>query len=429
MLRLALASLWNRRISACLTILAIAVSSLLLVGVERIKTQTQQNFANTISATDLIVGGRTGSSQLLLSSVFHIGNLTSTVSWDAYQYLQNLPGVIWSVPLAMGDSLRGFPVVATTRDYFQHFRYGQQQPLELQTGRIFNAYQETVLGAEVAARLTLKVGDQVTVAHGSGGPSFSDHDDHPFLVSGILERTGTPVDQALYIPLEGLGLVHGEYIATTTKHTEQHEHQHEHEHEHEHEHKHEHQSTPPVYTLSAVLLGLQSKPLALRLQRDINSYRPEPMTAIMPGVALQEFWRTMQLFERALFGISVLVVITGLIGMLTMLLASLRERRREMAILRAVGAGPLQIFSLLVSEALLLTLFGLLLGIAGLFGMIWFAGELLQQWFSLNLTATPLTAAEWQLICAILLAALLLSLVPAWRAYRLALADGLSVKL
>lgn len=424
MLRLALASLWNRRVSACLTVLAIAVSSLLLVGVERIKTQTQQNFANTISATDLIVGGRTGSTQLLLSSVFHIGNLTSTVSWDAYQYLQNLPGVTWSVPLAMGDSLRGFPVVATTSDYFQHFRYGQQQSLTLTTGRIFNAYQETVLGAEVAARLTLTVGDQVTVAHGSGGPSFSDHDDHPFRVSGILERTGTPVDQALYIPLEGLGLVHGEYSSAMTQHAE------EHEHEHEHEHKHKQQSTtPPVYTLSAVLLGLQSKPLALRLQRDINSYRPEPMTAIMPGVALQEFWRTMQLFERALFGISVLVVITGLIGMLTMLLASLRERRREMAILRAVGAGPLQIFSLLVSEALLLTLFGLMMGIAGLFGMIWFAGELLQQWFSLNMTATPLTAAEWQLITAIVLAALLLSLVPAWRAYRLALADGLSVKL
>jgi len=418
MLRLALASLWNRRVSACLTVLAIAVSSLLLVGVERIKTQTHQNFANTISATDLIVGGRTGSTQLLLSSVFHIGNLTNTVSWDAYQYLQNLPGVTWSVPLAMGDSLRGFPVVATSRDYFQYFRYGQQQPLTLTTGRIFNAYQETVLGAEVAARLTLKVGDQVTVAHGSGGPSFSDHDDHPFIVSGILQRTGTPVDQALYIALEGLGLVHGEYIASTTKHAE------------EHQHEHEHQSAPPpVYTLSAVLLGLQSKPLALRLQRDINGYRPEPMTAIMPGVALQEFWRTMQLFERALFGISVLVVITGLIGMLTMLLASLRERRREMAILRAVGAGPLQIFSLLVSEALLLTLFGLLIGIAGLFGMIWFAGELLQQWLSLNLTATPLTATEWQLITAIVLAALLLSLVPAWRAYRLALADGLSVKL
>jgi putative ABC transport system permease protein len=422
MLRLALASLWNRRVSACLTVLAIAVSSLLLVGVERIKTQTHQNFANTISATDLIVGGRTGSTQLLLSSVFHIGNLTNTVSWDAYQYLQNLPGVTWSVPLAMGDSLRGFPVVATSRDYFQYFRYGQQQPLTLTTGRIFNAYQETVLGAEVAARLTLKVGDQVTVAHGSGGPSFSDHDDHPFIVSGILQRTGTPVDQALYIALEGLGLVHGEYISSTIHHTE--------EHEHEHDHEHEHQSAPPpVYTLSAVLLGLQSKPLALRLQRDINGYRPEPMTAIMPGVALQEFWRTMQLFERALFGISVLVVITGLIGMLTMLLASLRERRREMAILRAVGAGPLQIFSLLVSEALLLTLFGLLIGIAGLFGMIWFAGELLQQWLSLNLTATPLTATEWQLITAIVLAALLLSLVPAWRAYRLALADGLSVKL
>jgi putative ABC transport system permease protein len=425
MIKLALASLWNRRISAWLTILAIAVSSLLLLGVERVKTQTQHNFANTISGTDLIVGGRTGSTQLLLSSVFHIGNLTSTISWDSYQYLQGLPGVSWAIPLAMGDSVRGFPVVATTADYFAQFRYGQQQALALRTGRLFDGYQETVVGAEVAARLGLTIGDPITVAHGSGGPSFSDHDDHPFIVSGILQRTGTPVDQALYIPLEGLGLVHGEYLEPTATEHAHHSHDH-HQHDHDHDQSH---SAPPVYTLSAVLLGLQSKPMALRLQRDINTYRTEPMTAIMPGVALQEFWRTMQLFERALFSISVLVVITGLVGMLTTLLASLRERRREMAILRAIGAGPLQIFSLLVSEALLLTAFGLFVGIAGLFGVIWFGGELLQQWFGLSLAATALTGAEWWLIAAILVAALILSLVPAWRAYRLALADGLSVKL
>lgn len=425
MLRLALASLWNRRVSACLTILAIAVSSLLLLGVERVKTQTQYNFANTISGTDLIVGGRTGSTQLLLSSVFHIGNLTNTISWDSYQHLQRLPGVAWAIPLAMGDSVRGFPVVATTTDYFEHFRYGQQQTLSFTAGRVFDEHQQIVLGAEVAARLALHVGNPVTVAHGSGGPSFSEHDDHPFVVSGILQRTGTPVDQALYIPLEGLGLVHGEYLAATA--ADHHDHSHA-DHGHGHGHQHE-PSAPPVYTMSAVLLGLQSKPLALRLQRDINTYRAEPLTAIMPGVALQEFWRTMQLFERALFSISVLVVITGLIGMLTTLLASLRERRREMAILRAIGAGPLQIFSLLVSEALLLTAFGLVIGIAGLFGVIWFAGELLQQWFGLSLSATALTGAEWLLIAAILVAAFILSLVPAWRAYRLALADGLSVKL
>ena len=422
MFKLACASLWNRRVSAWLTVLAIAVSSLLLLGVERLKTQTQNNFANTISATDLIVGGRTGSTQLLLSSVFHIGNLTSTISWDSYQHLKSLPGVAWSIPLAMGDSVRGFPVVATTGDYFEFFRYGQQQPLSFADGAVFANEQQLVVGAEVALQLGLRVGDPVTVAHGSGGPSFSQHDDHPFVVSGILQRTGTPVDQALYIALEGLGLVHGEYIPASVESSD-HGHNH-----HDHTHDDEH-AEPPVYTLSAVLLGLQSKPLALRLQRDINTYRAEPMTAIMPGVALQEFWRTMQVFERALFSISVLVVITGLIGMLTTLLASLRERRREMAILRAIGAGPVQIFSLLVSEALVLTSAGLVLAVAGLFGVIGLGGELLQQWFGLSLSATGLTAAEWRLIAAILVAALFLSLVPAWRAYRLALADGLSVKL
>lgn len=411
MIRLALASLANRKASAWLTILAIAVSTLLLLGVERVRTQTQENFANTISGTDLIVGARTGSTQLLLSSVFHIGAMNNSLSWQSYEYLQQLPGVAWHIPMALGDSFSGYPVVGTTPAFFEYFQYGHRETLQLNQGHVFSGDEadEAVLGAEVARRLNIKVGDELTIAHGSGGISFSDHDAHPFKVRGILAPTATPADQALYVPLAGLGLVHGEIV----------------EEDHAHDHAHE----QPVYTLSAVLLGLSNKPLALRLQRQINTYKGEPLTAIMPGLALTELWRTLNLFEKALFAVSALVVATGLLGMLTTLLASLRERRREMAVLRSIGAGPFTIFGLLVSEAFLLAIAGVAVGISMLFIILGFGSDWLLAHTGMLLRATPLTATELAFTGAVLIAAILLSFIPAWRAYRNALADGLTIRL
>ncbi|WP_417659766.1 ABC transporter permease [Pseudidiomarina sp.] len=415
MIRLAFASLANRKSSAWLTILAIAVSALLLIGVERVRTQTQDNFANTISGTDLIVGARTGSTQLLLSSVFHIGALNNSMTWQSYTHIKELPGVAWNIPMALGDSFSGYPVVGTNEDFFRHFKYASEVALEFGSGRAFHADDQAVLGAEVAQRMQLNVGDALTIAHGSGGISFSDHDAHPFQVTGILQRTGTPVDQAIYVPLAGLGLVHGELIHDDNDDS--------------HDHEHADTEQQPVYTLSAVLLGLDNRALALRMQRQINTYREEPLSAIMPGLALTDLWRTLSLFEKALFTVSILVVATGLLGMLTALLASLRERRREMAVLRSIGAGPFTLFGLLVSEAFMLALAGVSIGVLMLFAVLHFGADWLLLHTGLLLRATPLTITEWSLVGAILAAAILLSFIPAWRAYRNALADGLTIRL
>lgn len=422
MFKLALYSLLNRRSSAVLTVFAIALSVLLLLGVERVREQVRANFANTVSGTDIIVGARTGQVQLLLSSVFHIGSMTNTLSWDSYEYLQELPQVRWHIPLALGDSVGGAPVVATTNDFFQHFQYGSRQPLEFATGEHFSGPTDVVVGALVASQQGHEVGAGITIAHGAGGISFSQHDTHDFQVRGVLKATGTPVDKAVYIPLEGLALVHDEVTGTSAPDSE-----HEHDHAHDNEHMDEHSG--PTQTLSAVLLGLESKPYAIRMQRQINTYTMEPLTAIMPGMTLQQLWQTLSVFEQALFVITILVVITGLLGMLTTLLASLRERRREMAVLRAVGAGPGTIFTLLVSEAALLTLLGCVAGVVGLYAAQLIAAPLLAEQLGLSLTITGLQTNEWALLGLVLIAGILVSLFPAWRAYKLSLADGLTVKL
>jgi putative ABC transport system permease protein len=181
--------------------------------------------------------------------------------------------------------------------------------------------------------------------------------------------------------------------------------------------------------ITAVLLGLKSKIATFSLQREINEFRGEPLLAILPGVALQELWSLMSTAEQALFVVSLFVVLTGLIGMLTAILTSLNERRREMAILRSVGARPWHIASLLILEAFSLALAGVLLGVLLLYLGIAGAQGYVQAHYGLYLPLNAPSPYEWSLLGAILAAALLMGCIPAWRAYRQSLSDGLSIRL
>lgn len=202
LLRLALASLANRRFTAFLTAFAIALSVCLLLAVERVRTEARASFASTISGTDLIVGARSGSVNLLLYSVFRIGNATNNIRWDSFQHYAQDPRVKWAIPISLGDSHRGYRVMGTTADYFSHYQYGRRQHLELSQGREFASDPfEVVLGAEVAEALHYKLGDKLVLAHGVAAISLVKHDDKPFTVVGVLKRTGTPVDRTLHISL------------------------------------------------------------------------------------------------------------------------------------------------------------------------------------------------------------------------------------
>lgn len=418
LLRIALASLANRRFTALLTVFAIALSVCLLLAVERVRTEARASFASTISGTDLIVGARSGSVNLLLYSVFRIGNATNNIRWDSFETLSKHPQVKWAIPLSLGDSHRGYRVLGTDTGYFEHYRYGRGQPLQLAQGKPFADLFEVVLGAEVAEALNYKLGDQIVLAHGVATVSLTQHDDKPFRVVGILARTGTPVDRTLHISLAGMEALHVDWQngmparGNAKVSAEQARDMH---------------LQPKAIT--AVLLGLKSKVATFAVQRQVNEYRGEPLLAILPGVALQELWSLMGTAEKALFVVSLFVVLTGLIGMLTAILTSLNERRREMAILRSVGARPWHIAGLLVLEALTLALAGAALGLALLYGGIAASQGWVQAQYGLYLPLALPSAYEWSLLGAILGAALLMGGVPAWRAYRQSLADGLSIRL
>ncbi len=399
LLELAWRSLWNRRGSVLLTLLSITLSVFTVIGVEHIRSQARESFSRTISGVDLVVGARTSQLNLLLYSVFRIGNASNGVSWPTYAALAADKRVAWSIPLSLGDSHRGYRVLGTTSDYFTHFRYGAQTPLELREGQVFGEGNEVVLGATVAARLGYHLGDELVLAHGLGEVSFSNHDDAPFTVTGILAATGTPVDQTLHISLHSMETIHAS-LQNATAHTE-------------------------PESITAFLVGLKSRAAVFGLQREINDLAAEPLTAILPGVALAELWSTMAAAEAVLSAISALVLLASLLGMATLLLSSMKERTREIALYRAVGAHASTILLLIELECLLITCMGMAAG----FLLVW-AGLLAgQDWLSehygLVINTFPLNGTIATYLAVILVGAVVLAGIPGVTAYRSSLAGKL----
>ncbi|WP_455294561.1 ABC transporter permease [Vibrio parahaemolyticus] len=415
-IKLAWKSLMNRKATAVLTIMTVAISVILLLGVERIRTQAKDSFANTISGTDLIVGGRSGQVNLLLYSVFRIGNATNNIDWKSYQEFSQHRAVDWAIPISLGDSHKGFRVMGTNHSYFEHYKYGSKQPLTFSKGKEFNGLFETVLGSDVAKQLGYQIGSEIIIAHGISDVGFSRHDKLPFKVVGILAPTGTPVDKTVHVSLEAIEAIHvgwesGARLGPTP----------------DAKVLQERDFQPKQIT--AMLVGLKSRIQTFALQRQINNYPKEPLSAIMPGVALHELWGMMSVAEQALMAVSGFVVIAGLLGMLSSLLTSLQERRREMAILRAMGARPRHVFSLLISEASLLTAAGIVTGVLGLYAILALLQPLIKQHYGINLTLSTLSAYEWMLLSFVQCAGIVIGFIPAFRAYRQSLSDGMTIRI
>ncbi|CDT74270.1 putative ABC-type antimicrobial peptide transport system, permease component [Vibrio coralliirubri] len=413
---LALKSVLNRKATAILTILTVAVSVILLLGVERVRTEAKSSFANTISGTDLIVGGRSGQVNLLLYSVFRIGNATNNIDWKSYEEFSQHNAVKWAIPISLGDSHKGFRVMGTNHSYFENYRYGSKQPLTFQQGKEFNQLFDVVIGADVAKKLDYKIGDQIILAHGISDVAFSRHDNLPFKIVGILAPTGTPVDKTVHVSLEAIEAIHvGWESGANLGHTPNAE-------------ALKQRDFQPKQ-ITAMMVGLKSKIQTFALQREINNYRQEPLSAIMPGIALHELWGMMAVAEQALLIVSGFVVVAGLLGMLSSLLTSLQERRREMAILRAMGARPRHVFGLLISEASALTFLGITLGVAVLFALIAVVAPIVQQSYGINISISAITPHEWKLLLLVQVAGIIIGFIPAFRAYRQSLSDGMTIRI
>ena len=418
LLSLAARSAWNRRGTLALVVFSIALATLLLLSFERMRIDVRESFSQSVSGTDLIVGARTGPVQLMLYSVFHIGGATNNIRMASVDAIAKHRAVDWVVPISLGDSHRGFSVLGTTPAYFARFQYADHQPLRLAQGRTFsgdlNGLYDAVIGAEVADALGYRLGQNIVLSHGGGGLPGSEHADKPFTVVGVLARTGTPVDRTVHVSLEAIEAIHldwasGAPMAGVAIPAEQ---------------ARKFDLAPKQVT--AALVGLKGRVAVFAVQRFVANYADEPLMAVLPGVALDELWQVVGVGEKALLGLSALVAVVSLAGLVAVVLAGLNERRRELAVLRAVGAGPRHVWWLLVGEGMLITLLGVAIGVLLTVLLVAIAGPWAQARFGIALRLAEPSASQWALLGAVLAAGVLASLVPGWRAYRLSLADGLS---
>ena len=402
-LKVAVSSLLSRKGSAVMTLMAISVAIFVLLGIEQIRQQARESFASTVSGVDLIVGAKTGSLNLLLYSVFRIGSPTDNISWQAYREIADADDVAWTIPISLGDSHKGYRVVGTTEAFFKYFSFGKERRLAFYKGEAFEGTFDAVLGSEVATALGYSMGTEVILAHGLASASFTKHDNQPFVVVGVLAPTGTPVDQTIHVGLAGIEAIHaggatvpiGAFTPANRPTTDF--------------------SEPE--SITAFMVGLKSRMSTFNVQRQINEFAGEPLMAILPGVALSELWQTMSIFENVLRLISALVLLAAVLGMGAVLLASIRERRREIHLLRMMGASPFYLFCLVEMEALILCLLGMLLGGVCLYTALFVTGDAIFSRFGIYLDATLLTPEAALMLVVVLLATLVAAAVPSLKMY------------
>ena len=402
-LKVAVSSLLSRKGSAVMTLMAISVAIFVLLGIEQIRQQARESFASTVSGVDLIVGAKTGSLNLLLYSVFRIGSPTDNISWQAYREIADADDVAWTIPISLGDSHKGYRVVGTTEAFFKYFSFGKERRLAFYKGEAFEGTFDAVLGSEVATALGYSMGTEVILAHGLASASFTKHDNQPFVVVGILVPTGTPVDHTIHVRLEGIEAIHaggskvpiGAFAPANRPVT----------------------NFSEPESITAFMLGLKSRMSTFNVQRQINEFAGEPLMAILPGVALSELWQTMSIFENVLRLISALVLLAAVLGMGAVLLASIRERRQEIHLLRMMGASPFYLFCLVEMEALILCLLGMLLGGVCLYTALFVTGDAIFSRFGIYLDATLLTPEAALMLVVVLLATLVAAAVPSLKMY------------
>ena len=405
-LKVAVSSLLSRKGSAMMTLMAISVAIFVLLGIEQIRQQARDSFASTVSGVDLIVGAKTGSLNLLLYSVFRIGSPTDNISWQAYRDIADSDDVAWAIPISLGDSHEGYRVVGTTQAFFEHFSFGKKRSLAFFEGEAFQGTFDAVLGSEVASALGYTVGTEIILAHGLASTSFTKHDNQPFVVAGVLAPTGTPVDQTIHVRLEGIEAMHaggstvqiGALAPADTPKTD---------------------FLEPE-SITAFMLGLKSRMITFNVQRQINQFAGEPLMAILPGVALSELWQMMSMFENVLRLISALVLLAAVLGMGAVLLASIRERRQEIHLLRTIGASPFYLFCLVEMEAMILCSLGMLLGGVSLYGALFMIGDAIFSRFGLYLDPNLLTPEAALMLVAVLLATLAAAAAPSLNMYNAA---------
>ncbi|GMO57085.1 MAG: ABC transporter permease [Rickettsiales bacterium] len=384
LLNISIKSSLNRKWTLSLIIFSIAISTILLLGIEKIETETRNNFLSSISGTDLIVGARGSPTQLVLYSIFHLGRATNNI--ESIDYITKNEDVEWVIPISLGDSYKRLSVVGTENDFFKYYKFGGELNIKFKEGREFESDFDVVVGSQAKEKLN----DEIKVSHGN---SSQEHKEI-FKVVGILEPTGTPIDNSIFITLNAMDTIHSGYI-------------------------------PQKRAITSMLVGLKERRKVFTIQKQFNNYKKEALTAILPGVAIDELWRMLNIGEKAITFISMLVMFSSMFGLSASILAGLNERKQEIAILRSIGATPFDISILLAFEGMFIMLCGIVIGVFLLYLLLWAMIPIILSKYSIRIALNFLTANEILLIIKIYIIGFIITLIPVVKGYIMSLKSSL----
>ena len=415
MLSLLLKSMRSRLIPTSLVTISLMASMVLLLSIERIQQGAEEGFNQSISGVDAIIGPRSSSIELVLYTVFHLGRPTNNITTKTVNDVKLRDDISWLVPIALGDSHKGFRVVATEPNYFEHIKYANGQPLVFSKGVAFAELSETVLGFDVAEKLSYRVGSKIQITHGSVESIGSKHDDFSFVVTGILNKTGTPIDRAIFLDLKGYELLHlgwksGKKIFNLDDIN---------------------LSSLPEdalipKTVTAAFIGLKSKLTLFNFSKNIREYPKEAISAVIPGIALSELWSIVGLVDKGFQLLSWIIIAISLIAMVTLIIASLDNRKQEMTIYRANGASPKFLAMMVLCESLVIGLTAIVGAIILVTIVTYFATVQLNLALGISPSFKWISMGEITVFSFILLAGALSSLIPAVMVFRKNLHQTLS---
>jgi len=402
MFKLLIKSVRSRLLPVSLVIITLMASMVLLLSIERVQKATEAGFNQSISGVDTIIGPRSSSLELVLYTVFHLGRPTNNITMKTIDYIKQREDVEYLVPIALGDSHQGFRVIATEKNYFKYIKYSGDKPLSFSSGQAFEEISGAVIGADVAKRLNYQVGTKIHISHGSSRAVAKKHDDFSFQVKGVLKKTGTPIDQAVFIDLRGYELIHLGWQSGTkifnlkqldlSSLTEK-------------------ELTPK--TVTAAFVGLKSKLTLFRFAADIKKYPNEAISAVIPGIALSELWSMVGIVDQGFEFLSWIIIVISLISMVSLIISSIDSRKREMTIYRANGATPIYLSILVVLEAIFIGLTAIIGAIILVTLVTYFATEQLNLILGITPEFDWISWDEAKVFAIILISGIFSSLVPA----------------
>lgn len=389
-------SLRQHALSTLVTAASIALACGLLLTVWMVRVQTQSAFVDTTTAFDAVLGARGSKLQLVLNAIFNLEASPGNVSAADYQAIKRHPAVKTAIPIAVGDNYFGWRIVGTVPELFTGVQYARGKSYALVSGgRLFDAEKrEAVVGAFVARRLALKVGDTFKPYHGLAFNPNEQHDD-VYTVVGLLAPTNTPADRVIWIPIEGVQTMAGHDPAAATQ-------------------------------VSAVLVQFRAPAAGMMLDVKYNRQGDRLTLAYPVGSIIADLFSKIGWLDQVLAIVAYLVALVAGASVLASIYASMNARRRDIAILRSLGARRCTVFGAVIAEAAVIGTLGAVAGLAvyvGLFGGV--AGVIRAQ------TGVALDVVHWHpvvVLCPLGMIALgaLGGVVPAWKAYRTPVAENLA---